>query len=125
MPDMSAEGGQEEAHACKCRTAKSGGLAFMRPFSGEQREQKRHGEVHDTVGGCADDTGNFLVSLQGPVVGIVFLEDAVVHGETCVCKWNCIHDEGLDLPQIGSCNIADPTRTQALFLLDSHCLESA
>src|SRR5277367_2586100 len=64
-----------------------------------------------------------MTPLQRPVAGIVFLEDAVTHGEACVCEQNCSQDVGFSLPQIGSCNIAEPTRTQALFLFDSHCLE--
>lgn len=86
MPDVSAEGGQEEAEACKRSAAKSCGLASTGPSSSEQREQERHGEIHDAVGCCADDTGDFLTALQGPVAGIVFLEDAVIHGEACVCE---------------------------------------
>ena len=38
MPDVSAERGQEEAEACKCRAAKSCGLASVGPSSGEQCE---------------------------------------------------------------------------------------
>lgn len=125
MPDVSAEGGQEEADACKRSARKSCGLASTGPSSGEQREEERHGEVHDAVGGCADDTGDFMAPLQRPVAGIVFLEDAVTHGEAYVCEQNYNQDVGLSLPQIGSCNIAEPTRTQALFLFDSHRLESA
>lgn len=63
--------------------------------------------------------------LQRPVAGIVLLEDSICHGETCVCELNCNEDVGLILPQIGSCNIAEPRRTQTLFLVDSTCLESA
>ena len=86
MPNVSAEGGQEEANACKRRAAKSCGLAPMGPFSSEQSEQERHGEVHDAVGGCADDTGHFMIPLQRPVAGVIFLEDAISHGEACVCE---------------------------------------
>ena len=66
-----------------------------------------------------------MTPLQRPVAGIVFLEDTIVHGKACLCEWDCSQDVGLGLPQIGSCNIAEPTRTQALFLFDSHSLESA
>ena len=86
MPDVSAEGGQEKADACKRSAAKSCGLASTSPSSGEQREQERHGEVHDAVGGCANDSSDFATSLHRPVAGIVFLEDAVTHGEACVCE---------------------------------------
>lgn len=125
MPDVSAEGGQEEADARKRSAAESCGLASTGPSSGEEREQERHGEVHDAVGGCADDTGDLMTPLQRPVAGIVFLKDAVIHGEACVCELDCNQDVELSLPQIGSCNIAEPARTQALFVLDSHNLESA
>lgn len=81
MPDVSAEGGQEEADARKRSAAESCGLASTGPSSGEEREQERHGEVHDAVGGCADDTGDLMTPLQRPVAGIVFLKDAVIHGE--------------------------------------------
>ena len=40
-------------------------------------------------------------------------------------EYNYNHGERLSLPQIGNCNIAEPTRTQTLFLFDSHSLESA
>ena len=66
-----------------------------------------------------------MTPLQRPVAGIVLLEDAVIHGEACVRQQNCNQDVRLSLPQIGSCNIAEPTRTQTLFLFDSHGLESA
>ena len=135
MPDVSAEGGQEEADAGKGSAAKSCSLASMGQSFGEQREEKRHGKIHDAVGGCADDTGDFTIALQCPVVGIVFLEDAIIHGEACVCekkkkkkkkkKKNGNQHIGFGLPQIGSCDIAAPTRTRALFLFDSDCLESA
>lgn len=86
MPDVGAEGGQKEADACKRRAAESCGLASMSPFSGEKREQERHGEVHDTVGGRADDTGDLRTPFQRPIARVVLLEDSISHGEAWGCK---------------------------------------
>ena len=63
MPHICAEGGQEEADACKRRATKSRDLASVGPSSGEQREQERHGEVHDAVGSCANDSSDILTPL--------------------------------------------------------------
>jgi hypothetical protein len=51
------------------------------------------------------------------------LENTVTHGKACSVSRSVLN-HGLSLPQMGSCNIALPTRTQAIFLFDSHCLES-
>ena len=60
-------------------------------LSGEQREYERHGEIHDAVGGCTNDTGDFTAPLQRPVVGIVFLKDTVTRGGACMCDLDCNH----------------------------------
>jgi len=61
-------------------------LAFTCISFGEQREEKRHGEVHDSVGGCAHNTGDFTVPFQRPVARILFLQDVITHGEACMCE---------------------------------------
>ena len=66
-----------------------------------------------------------MAPLQRPVAGIIFLKDAVIHDKACLREYNCNQDVVLSLPQIGSCNIAEPTRTQPLFLFDSHSHGSA
>lgn len=51
----------------------------MSPVLGEQGEQERHGQVHDSIGGRANDTGHVSAALQGPVTGEVFLENTIAH----------------------------------------------
>ncbi|KFY19956.1 hypothetical protein V491_04087, partial [Pseudogymnoascus sp. VKM F-3775] len=79
MPDVGAERGEEEAEAGERGAAEGGSAAAVGPAFGEEGEEEGHGEVHDAVGGCADDACDVLAPLQGPVTGIVFLEDAIVH----------------------------------------------
>lgn len=83
---MRAERGQEKAEARERRAAQSGDLPSVGPFPREEREEEGHGEVHDAVGGGADNTGHLGTAVQGPVGGIVLLEDAVCHGEAWGCK---------------------------------------
>ncbi len=81
MPDIRAEGGQKEAHACKSSAAKSCELAFLGESFGEQREQKGHREVYDPVEGCADNTSEIAITVQCPVTRKVFLKNTVTHGK--------------------------------------------
>ena len=86
MPDIGAEGREDKAEAHQRSTAKSCGLASTGPPPSKQRKEKWHGEVHDAVGGSANDAGNARISLQRPVILVVFLEDAIAHGKACVGK---------------------------------------
>ena len=86
MPDLSAEGGQDEADACKRSATKSCRLASAGPSSGKKREQEGHRKVYDAVKGGANDTSNSTTPLQRPIIRIIFLEDTIAHGEACVCK---------------------------------------
>jgi hypothetical protein len=83
MLGSSAEGGQEEltlVSAARCD------LAFTCISFGELSEEKRDGEVHDSVGGCACNTNDSTVPFQRPVARVVFLQDAITHGEACMCE---------------------------------------
>lgn len=125
VPDMSAEGRQDEAHTRQRSAAKSCCLTLAGPSSTESREQERHGKVHDTVRGRSNDTCKLTVAFESPLAEKVFLEDAIAHGESCQRKDRCSQYARNGLPHIGSCSIADPTRTQDLFLLDSPSLVSS
>lgn len=92
MADGRAVRGQQEADTGNHGSAKSCELAAMSPSSGEQRKEKRHGQVHDPVGGCADDTSRAAVSLEGPVFGVVFLEYTVAHCKACQGVSRCNSD---------------------------------
>ena len=81
MPDIGAERGQNEADTHQHRPAQSRSLAFPGPAASEEGEEEWHREVHDAVGGRANDTGNRPISLERPIIVIVLLEDAVAHGE--------------------------------------------
>ena len=102
----------------------------MSPSSGEQREEKRHGQVHDPVGGGADYTSGAAVSLEGPVLGVVFLEYTVAHCKACqsvsrdaIQAETCI--TWMDVPQMGSWRIPEPIRTSSLALFDSSTSRSS
>lgn len=45
---------------------------------GEECEGQRRGAVHGGAGCSTDDAGGLKGAMKGPVVGVVFMEDAVV-----------------------------------------------
>lgn len=69
-------------------------MSIASPALGEEEEKQGHGEIHDAVGGGADDAGYGYVSLECPVCRVVFLEDSVVHGETWRVLGNGFEGEG-------------------------------
>lgn len=83
VPDVLAEGRQQEADARQGGSAQRGRLAPPSPASRKGGEQKGHGEIHHAVKCRSDYTCEALVALECPVAREVLLEDAVAHGEAC------------------------------------------
>lgn len=83
MPDVGAVRRHEEADACKNRPANGCSLPPTGPAYAKQSKEKRHGDVHDPVGSCTNDTSGIPIALQRPVVMVVLLEYAVRHGKVC------------------------------------------
>lgn len=82
LPDTPAERGQNKRAAHEHRTAEGSTSTPAGPALGKCQEEERHGEIDDAVESCTNHTSELLAALQSPVLGEIFLEDAVAHRET-------------------------------------------
>jgi hypothetical protein len=81
MPDISAEGADEEARAGDDDAREGGHATVLCPSTHEYGKEYGHRQIHYAVVGRTDYADRILAPFESPMLNIVFLEDTICHCE--------------------------------------------